>query len=228
MLSGIKPDDVAVVPAPKASLDNAVQPNIDSKLTDFTRENDFQSLLPIIDDIDINNPINEILLHLYSKRGAVTDRDVFQLQHSSDFAAVFGSSDGVTFANYVRFKESMRMKLLRLRCLKPFLFHDPIPISEVAIKNSDLYKKLLAEEQASQDEDLLGQDSTLLLTEPANAEKMTNFLQRVRNSQTSQNRNRRRKKLSTASVVIETDYFAPAEPQDLNLLLERKRGSIFY
>ena len=228
-LSGVKSDDVAVVPPPKSSMDNAAPQSFNSKLNDFTRENDFQSLLPDINDIDVNNPINEILLYLYTKRAVMTDKNVFQLQLSSDFAAIFGSSDGVLFTNYVKFKESMRMRLLKLRCLKPFLFNDPIPLSELAIKSSDLYKKILSAELGSDEGGLNEYDEKFLLLgnrEAANTNKITSFLQRVRNSQTSQNRNRRRKKLTTGSVVIETDYFEPAEAEDFNLFLERKRGEV--
>lgn len=231
LFNGVKPEDIAVIPPVKASMDSAVQRvQGRGKMSDFARENDFQSLLPDADFIDVNDPSNEVLLHLYSKRALLSDRDVFQLQLSCDFAALHGTIDGVTFANYARFKETMRMQLLRLRSMKPFLFNDPIPLSETAIKSSELYKRILASEMDGDSESAPQNnefDQKFLLIgnkDSANAIKTTSFLQKVRNSQTSQSRNKRRKRLTTASVVIETDYFAPAEPQDLSLLFERKRG----
>jgi hypothetical protein len=38
------------------------------------------------------------------------------------------------------------MKLLQLRCVKPYLFNSPIPLSESVIKHSELYKTIFAQE----------------------------------------------------------------------------------
>ena len=47
-------------------------------------------------------------------------RDVFHLA-GQDFATPFGE-DGIPYSNYVVFKQTLRMRLLALRDLKPHLF----------------------------------------------------------------------------------------------------------
>ena len=212
-----------MLPYPKQSV-NYISKNNDGKLSDFTRENDFQSLLPNISDIDVNDPMNDHLLNLIAKRSVITDRDLFQLQ-GSDYADFFGS-DGYIFANFVKFKESSRMKLLKLRHFKPYLFSDPIPLSENIIRSSELYRNILFTELHSQLDDNYEAEVNrkALGKESVNNVKVTNFLQRIRNSQTAQSRLMKHRKLTTASVVIENDYFPPAEESDLSIYIERKHS----
>jgi hypothetical protein len=49
----------------------------------------------------------------------------------------------VSYANYLKFQQGIRVKLLQLRSKKPHLFSEPIPLSEGILKRSDLYKSLL-------------------------------------------------------------------------------------
>jgi hypothetical protein len=51
------------------------------------------------------------------------------------------------------------------------------------------------------------------------ATKVKSFLQRVQNSQTVSARTARKKQVSTAGVVLETDYFPPLEDVDLEIVL---------
>jgi hypothetical protein len=215
----LRADEVSLLPFPKPS-NNLVSRRFDGKISDFTRENDFQALLPDENDIDINDPVNDHLVYLFSKRSVYSDSNVFQLQNS-DFASVFGN-EGFCFSNFVKFKESLRMKLLRLRNIKPFLFNDPIPLSENVIKSSELYKNILFTEQQSYEENYEISNNI------SNQSKVTNFLLRIRHSQTAQNSGRKKKRLTTASVVIETDYLAPAEAEDFNIFIERKHGYCCY
>ena len=112
---------------------------------DFTRENDFQQLLPDLDDIDLNDPDNDHLLYLKDKHSAAGDSASFRL-YGAEFGATFKGEDGYMFSNYVRYKETPRMKLLQLRCVKPYLFNSPIPLNENVIKNSELYKTIFQQE----------------------------------------------------------------------------------
>jgi len=68
----------------------------------------------------------------------------FRLQ--GEHGAVFRAQDGGLLTNYVRYKETPRMKLLQLRCVKPYLFNAPIPLNEAVIKNSELYKTIFQQE----------------------------------------------------------------------------------
>jgi hypothetical protein len=194
-------------------------------VSDFTRENDFQYMLPEYADLDANDPQNDHLLYLKSKRSVAGDEDVFRLS-GLDIGVPY-QCDNVSYSNYVKLKECNRMKLLRLRTLKPYLFSDPIPLSETVIKNSELYKKIFSAESdlatSTQQEE---EDSSAQLVggkESVHTGKVTNFLMRVRNSQTALHRNKRKKKLATSSVVIETNYLEMEEVQ-LGALLERKRS----
>ena len=111
-------------------------------LVDFTRENDFQQLLPPIESLDINDPHNEHLLYLKSKKTVALSgggdelggADCFRLQ-GYDYALIFEAQrvynnpsfptmHGVhyTMANYLAVKENLRMQLLALRWKKPYLF----------------------------------------------------------------------------------------------------------
>ena len=112
---------------------------------DFSREADFQQLLPDLEDIDVNDPDNDHLLYLKGKRPVTDDSAAFRL-YGDTFGAMFHAEDGHLLNNFVRFKETPRMKLLQLRCVKPYLFNAPIPLNEAVIKNSELYKTIFAQE----------------------------------------------------------------------------------
>jgi hypothetical protein len=93
---------------------------------DFTRENDFQAMLPPLDEIDINDPQNEHLLYLKSKRSVISDSDIFRLQ-GFDTISYFrghGSSSFYTMMNYMIAKPSLRLQLLLIRSKKPYLFQN--------------------------------------------------------------------------------------------------------
>ena len=201
---------------------------------DFTRENDFQSLLPDLDDIDVNDPLNDHLLYLKSKRGHVSSssnqpREVFRLV-GGDYASSFSSEGGFSFANYVRFKETPRMKLLQLRSLKPHLFQQPIPLNEAQIKSDAFYKNIflkeIHEKMARLGNSEIAADEydpteSAATTAPGtskgrgsiNAPKIAPFLQRVRSSQTASSRQKKKPHFATPSVVVETDYLQFEEAQ---------------
>lgn len=213
------------------------------KAYDFTRENDFQLLLPDLEDIDENDPLNDRLLYSKAKRGYATSsssnqRQVFRLV-GGDYASSFSSEGGSSFANYVRFKEPARMKLLQLRSLKPHLFQQPIPLNEALIKSDAFYKNLFLKEihekmmarlgnssetttTTAVDEYDLTEATAAAATAPGtdkrsiNAPKIASFLQRVRSSQTASSRQRKKPHFVTSSVVVETDYlqFEEAEVVD--------------
>jgi sRNA-binding carbon storage regulator CsrA len=226
---GVRPEDAALVPVAKPTL-KSVTSGAYSKAHDFTRENDFQLLLPEVEEIDVNDPDNDHLLYIKSKRLAGDDGDVFRLA-GNDFGTVFCGEDGHPFSNYVRYKETPRMKLLQLRCVKPYLFNAPIPINEDIIKRSELYKAIFQKEVhekmarvGSADHDDHGGDDKLTSgTVSVNAAKVSSFLQRVRNSQTAMSRRKKKKHYVTSSVVVETDYITLEELEFVDLL-ERKRS----
>jgi coiled-coil and C2 domain-containing protein 2A len=223
---------VALVPAPKKALDFATSGR-GGKTMDFTRETDFQVLLPDITEIDVNDPDNDHLLYLISKRGVGGENEVFRLP-GNEFGAIFTAEDGHYFSNYVRYKETPRMKLLQLRCIKPYLFNSPIPINEAVIKASEVYKAIFTKElhetmgrigNEKEDSAAAAAASSKLTTGmvSVNTAKVTSFLQRVRSSQTAQSRKKKKKNFVTSSVVIETQY-VELESIEFIDLLERRRA----
>jgi len=134
-----------------------ISKNQKNKLIDFSRENDFQDLLPSIHELDINNPYNESLLHTLSKRINLNDKIEFYLfgnNYSVGFNNTINNNDNNkvendTYLNYVKFKINQRLLLLKLRNMKPFLFDNKksIPFSEISIKNDVFLKKLLYDEK---------------------------------------------------------------------------------
>lgn len=224
---GIRPDDLAVIPAARPSL-KSVTNTRDGTANDFTRETDFQVMLPELDDIDVNDPDNDHLLQLKSKRLVGDDNDMFRLS-GAEFGAVFTTEDGHFFNNYVRYKETPRMKLLQLRCVKPYLFNGPIPLNEAIIKHSELYKTIFTKELHETMARIGGgdkEDPTEQLTSgkvSINTAKVTNFLQRVRSSHTALSRKKKKKNFVTSSLVVETDYITLEELQFVDLF-ERKRS----
>lgn len=132
-----------------------------------------------------------------SKAPVHKDIDIFQLS-GLNFSVPFGE-EGETYLNYMKFQDSLRMKLLKLRETKPFLFTEPIPLSEQSIKSSELYKRIIAKELFIEIEDKNLDDTSQKL-------KISDFMSRVRNSVSSLNRGSGRK-LNTGSVVATTEYF---------------------
>lgn len=227
IVDGIRADELAVIPAARPSL-KSVTSTRDGAVNDFTRETDFQTLLPELDDIDVNDPDNDHLLYLKSKRLAGDDNDMFRLS-GAEFGTVFTTEDGHFFNNYVRYKETPRMKLLQLRCVKPYLFNGPIPINEMVIKHSELYKAIFTKELHETMARIGGgdkEDPAEQLTSgkvSINAAKVTSFLQRVRSSHTALSRKKKKKNFVTSSVVVETNYIELEELELINLF-ERKRS----
>jgi hypothetical protein len=210
-------------------------------MTDFTRENDFQRLLPTIEYMDVNDPSNLSLLASKSRRANAIHGDVFRL-YGYDHSIYFQSHslrDASTnlsplLINYSKLKANYRLLLLKLRQQKPFLFNNVtcIPYTTSAIKANEILKNLLQQEIFSSRERALllaggvgspgggGVDGDgLELTEEqimgkesVNLAKVNNFLLRVRNSFTVLSRSRvRKKKLLTSSVVLEVNYISDLE-----------------
>jgi hypothetical protein len=232
---GINSEELGLLPLPSSGPDfSAIS---DTRNGDFARERDFQALLPHQDTLDLNDPRNEHLLYLKSRGPVIKDRDVFLLS-GLDFAVSF-KEDGVPYTNFVALSQPLRMRLLMLRELKPHLFTVPIPLSSEVIKHSDLYRSILAshsntysaglatstplysiEETPTDDYD----PEALTLQHEASKTKISEFLERVRNSHTALTRQHRRKKFFTSSAVAETDYFHIDEWDDIALLPPRKRA----
>lgn len=232
---------------------------LSSLLSDFTRENDFQRLLPNLAELDANDPLNDYLLYLKSKRLSAVSGDYFRLG-GLDYAVPFLSllfqeavRDGrdenalrllnelngrkVTLLNFAKLRPNGRLQLLRLRMKKPFLFYGlAIPLLPEKIKENEQLKTLLQQEvigpnspahpltpgggQASEPT-----EAQLLGKESVNLAKATNFLQRVRNSYTVTSRRVTKKKLKTASVVLEVNFVPRLDflPLLLSALFARRR-----
>eukprot|EP01038_Epipyxis_sp_PR26KG_P007416 gene7416-10108_t len=250
---GVNAEDLALIPLEKHSNDDIIKQfnsgmSSGNALVDFTRENDFQLLLPQISDLDLNDPRNERLLHTVAKRLTVTNTPIFQLS-GLDFSEGFlpsylrDSNNGYNnYLNYLKFKESLRMKLLKLRLIKPFLFNKAIPYDDNEIRNDLLFKKLLYEEK-----DILGifsyvdgiNDGTnddsnnmknkyntdnAFALESKNKTKEMTFLEKIRNSRIIQSRNKHIKSYHTSTVVKEIDYLYMEPLQAIDAIFERKRS----
>lgn len=232
---GISSEEFGLLPLPSSGPDFSALSDI--RKGDFSRERDFQALLPNQDTLDLNDPRNERLLYLKSRGPVLKDRDVFLLS-GLDFAVSF-KEDGVPYTNFVALSQPLRMRLLMLRDLKPHLFTVPIPLSSEEIKHSDLYRSILAshsntysaglatstplystEENPTDDHD----PEALTLQHEASKIKISEFLERVRNSHTALTRQHTRKKFFTSSAVAETDYYHVDEWDDIELLPPRKRA----
>lgn len=213
-------------------------------ISDFTRDNDFQQLLPALETLDLNDPQNDHLLYLKSKRSFGSEgQDIFRLQ-GLDYALIFqakriynspafGNMNGqhYSMANFMAVKDNLRIQLLRLRVQKPYLFQSDqgIPLLEHFITNSEIFKSVLQKETLmeeggewnDEDEEGNGIIDSSGAKESANLVKVTNFLARVRNSMTAVSRKNHKRKLTTSSVVLEIDYFP--EISIPTVLFERKR-----
>lgn len=244
LYDGIQTDELAKYPYEEQ--ESAVSSNKKKLMTklmgevnDFTRENDFQDVLPNLSILDTNDPTNEMILMMKAKRLQSTETDMFRLQ-GLDYGLVFSQTipenmEDVnkninskivysTFMNFLRLKESNRLKLLRIRALKPFLFSAPIPLNEKVINQHELYKDILRKElgydnyqQEEVDEGIF----SAIQSESPNMAKVRNFLQRVRNSRVILSRKSKKRKLATSSVVLEVDVLPSLEIP--SLLIDRKR-----
>jgi hypothetical protein len=182
-----------------------------------------QRILQGYENLDPNDPRNDLWLRS-AKKADVVDKPLFRLE-GLDFAVPFGE-DGAYYQNFIRFQSSARMRLLKMRELKPFLFSDPIPMTDAEITRKETFKALLALEPdpLMNLADEVPREETEVANEQRVREKVSNFMARVRQSQVAQSV-RSRKKLSTTSAVAEVAYFKPTEVLDLNKLFpEPKRG----
>lgn len=267
-VDGIRGEELALVPRPRAHGTSTARTRRHSQWTlrarksanakagagggggggrvdDFTLENDFQALLPDLADIDLNDPRNDHLLHLKSKRAHSESSQVLFRAGGYEYAAAFRGAEGNSIANYVKYKEPTRFKLLRLRGLKPYLFNEPIPLLEQHIRSSEVFKSILlkelgeeirrydgsrggggalAEGEDDDDDNPAETAQGLAGNQSVNVAKVSNFLQRIRNSQTARTRKRKKKNFLTSSVVIEHNYLTLIQPEALPLLLERRRA----
>lgn len=108
---------------------------------------DFLKLMPKLNELDINDPRNEVLLATLFAAGGLmagrdADEDVFRLLH--DETSLLLKENNVSYANYLKFQQGLRIKLLQLRTKKPYLFSGPIPLDENVLKHSEIYKNLIA------------------------------------------------------------------------------------
>ncbi|CAM9315544.1 unnamed protein product [Ectocarpus fasciculatus] len=185
---------------------------------DFTRERDFHKLLPDSCDLDPNDPQNELVMRLKKqfKSGNQATRDTFVLVGGRG-AVVTYSENGNSYSNFLKSKVPDRIRLLMMRESRPYLFTEPIPLSEAIIQKSDFYRSLLAE----------GADDSLNGGDDAAAEfgdgigvpmsKISGFLQRVRDSHTAVSRQSKQKKVATNSVISEPIQIESTEFSFANL-----------
>lgn len=216
----------ALLPHTSGSLDGydthalAVQPTPPNKqhyaqIYDISRENDFQVLLPHWDELDVNAPDNDYLVYLKSKKLHNNENNIFRLQgldHSDVFLHYGGEGNFNFNVNYLQVKAPLRHKLLLMRCRKPFLFTSPVPLFDKYISNNTTLMALLSKEYPN--------DNIYHYATPAESAedtvdfqdihhkkfKISNFLQKVRNSYVILNRNIIKKAYSTGNIVLEIDY----------------------
>ena len=182
-------------------------------------------LLPALQSMDPNDPRNDILAFRAAIVPLAGDRKVFHL-FGHDFAVSF-TEGGHSYDNYMRFKEGLRVQMLRLRDQNPYLFTEPIPLTDDEIRQSEFFRRILAQHTTSSP--LLDLEAESKTSENLNAtgtkNKLKSFLERVRNSSTAQARHMLRKTITTSSAVAETSYFRPLMEIDLeNILPEKKRS----
>lgn len=232
---GIRFDEVAVVAAARQEFDTISgkqKRNVarldNNPLPQFARERDFQMLLPATDSFDKNDPRNEHIM--YSKLMAspkIGQRDYFQL-HGGDVSVYFSENEE-SYSNYLRFQMGYRLRLLVLRDLKPFLFSEPIPLSEKFIRHSQYYRSILANSSPKVNDTSMENDTLNITngqngdtddwgsefgsgsgtTDPniesvvSNRAKISEFMNKVRESNIVVARTTRHKTLTTQSVVLD-------------------------
>lgn len=158
----------------------------------------------------MNDPENDHLLYLKAKRATVDNQERFRLK-GLDFAAIFRNKD-YAYINYAKLKASYRLRLLMLRVKKPHLIQGPLPLTDAQIRGNEVYKSILQREDPIKlyEEDEEFSEKSLLGKESINVGKVANFLQRVRNSNIAMSRSVRRRRLTTSSVVLETENISTA------------------
>lgn len=239
-LDGVKTNFIPSFGSSKASDGSGKRIAIGSN-TDFTRERDFQNLLPDTEVLDPNDPQNEHLMRLKKQfdSGNQSSRDTFVLVGGKGAADNF-SQNGNSYANFLKTKVPDRIRLLMMRESRPYLFTEPIPLSEAIIQKSEFYRSLLAEGSV---DDLAGGSLTAdvakaheglldpideVYDDEAAAEfgegigvpvsKISTFLQRVRDSHTAVTRQSKQKKIATNSVISEPIQILPPEFSLANIL----------
>lgn len=220
---GVMPEDLATLSSPSEFGHFGTS---GANVVDFSRESDFQQLLPRLQEVDVNDPRNENLMSIKSRRPIAGLQDVFRLTgyHSAiEFYSFPTAKDPQRYSllNYAKLKPSRRLKLLALRVQKPYLISGAIPLSEQLIQGNEVFKELLLQEELAagvtpnelEDDDITDKGRTG--RESVNLAKANNFLVKVRASFTALARRVQKKHLTTASVVIETDYFPDVQPLDV-------------
>lgn len=184
-----------------------------------------QRILQGYQTLDPNDPRNDAWLKVARRADSGSDFEGFHLT-GLDMSVPFGE-DGTLYQNFIKFQGSLRMQLLQLRQVKPYLFADPIPMSDAEIKRNDGLKAIVA---GLEPDPLmnLGEELTKDEIEAANdnrvRSKISSFLERVRQGQVAQ-AVRGRKKLTTTGAVSEVKYFTPNEPMSIaDLIPEPRRG----
>ncbi len=206
-IDGIKAEDVARLPKP--SID-AMKRGQAMGVADFVKEKDFLKLMPKLSELDVNDPRNANLLDMIMAAGGVvsgknvlmssafsSDKMIFRLNNDENNLLL--QERGVSYANFMKLQQSLRIKLLQLRSKKPYLFSGPIPLNEETLKRSDLYKNIIASASPGDtlengkliSEDTAGGISASDITEDddygdtsrGSKRKVNDFMNRVRESQ---------------------------------------------
>ncbi|RYG64976.1 hypothetical protein EON64_12890 [archaeon] len=199
-----------------------------SQIYDMTREQDFQTLLPEMQSLDVNSPYNDYTLYLKSKRLVHNSQQSFRLTGldvSEYFQFTNPNLDPIVYetntfslCNFLKVKQSLRHKLLVLRVRKPYLFNSPVPLQDAKIETDVNFMNLLHKEYPTDaiyayskrpvdggdedQEDVEGGGTSATRTQ----HKVISFLQRVRNANSLVNRQVMKKHYVTSNVVLEVDY----------------------
>ena len=220
---GIKSDDIALIRQQITAKSPGAVTN------DAYKERDFQQLMPSISNLDINDPSSDGLVRsIILGKSATTEFDSYYL-FGKHFAESF-SEDNQNYENYLKFSPNLRLQLLKLRDAKPYLFTDPVPLSDSVIQRSELYKKILITEGVSMTN---GVDLTSMSpradeaeTEINNRLKVKSFLDRVRNSMTALKKRNIRKSITTNNVIAEVQYFYPIVLDDVETLIPARKREL--
>jgi len=192
--------------------------------------------LPQINSIDINDPESDQLLYLKSKAPVLKNIDVFNLT-GYEYSIPF-TEDGASYLNFIKFQESLRIKLLKLREKRPFLFTEPIPLAEKDISSSELYRNLLTEQGGVTtvnelslsprpgDDDNKDVEEGAQLSMLESKKKISSFLEKVRSSKAVVARRGKKIEQSTFSLVAETPYFQPIVIDDLDILIPKRKRNL--
>lgn len=125
-VDGVKPDQVAIIPS------RANRNDHDNKLLQLDQQRlqspslildkDYQALLPDVFLLDPNDPKNDSLLYTELRgKQRLLDSDIFNLGPSNDIVWAH-TENGIGYDDYMQMKMSLRLRLLRIRSKKPFLF----------------------------------------------------------------------------------------------------------